>query len=297
MRLPAKNLAGPRDIGATTSGVIRRQTEVLHRRRGPRELSDEVSEFEHGDLLGITQVHRVIGGRLSRQDEAAHEVGDEAQAARLGPVAVDGEGLATQGLDDEVGDHSPIARGETWPVGIENTHHAHGELVVTVVGVRNRFAEALGFVVDRARTRGIDVAPVVLGLRVNERIAVHLRGRGHHERGPRIKRHIERAASALAAHGQSGEGASEVGRRRRGRGEVVHDVELAVHVDVLRDVTEQKLHSPGGDGGLEVAAGAGGEIVDHDDVMRRGREGVDEVRTDETRATRDEHSHRRPNPR
>ena len=52
-----------------------------------------------------------------------------------------------------------------------------------MVAVRSgqRLGEPLGFVVDPARPDRIDVAPVVFRLRMDQRIAVDLGGRGEHE--------------------------------------------------------------------------------------------------------------------
>ena len=58
-----------------------------------------------------------------------------------------------------------------------------------VVRHRDRLGEALRLVVDRPGTDRVDVAPVALGLRVHERVAVDLAGRREQE---------PRAASARA---------------------------------------------------------------------------------------------------
>ena len=46
------------------------------------------------------------------------------------------------------------------------------DLVIAVVGHGHGFGETLGFIVNAARADGVDIAPVGLGLRMFERVAV-----------------------------------------------------------------------------------------------------------------------------
>ena len=55
------------------------------------------------------------------------------------------------------------------------------DAVDAVVGHGHGFGEALGLVVHAARAHRVDVAPVVLPLRVDQRIAVDLGGGGEQE--------------------------------------------------------------------------------------------------------------------
>ena len=54
--------------------------------------------------------------------------------------------------------------------------------VIAVVGHRHRFGETLRLVVNAARPDRVHVAPVIFLLRMHQRIAVALRGRGEEER-------------------------------------------------------------------------------------------------------------------
>ena len=92
--------------------------------------------------------------------------------------------LAAERLLQEGGHHAAVAQAHARAVGVEDPHDAHLHAVVPVVGHGHRLGEALGLVVDAARPDRVDVAPVALGLRVDQRIAVDLRGRGEQEARP-----------------------------------------------------------------------------------------------------------------
>ena len=73
------------------------------------------------------------------------------------------------------------------------------EAVVAVVRHGHGLGEALGLVVDAPGADRVDVAPVGLGLRVDERVAVHLAGRGQEEAGALVLGQAERVVGAEAA--------------------------------------------------------------------------------------------------
>ncbi len=105
----------------------------------------------------------------------------EAEAARLAAVAEDGDRLALERLADEGGNDAAVLEPHARAVGVEDADDLGVDLVIAMIGHRHRLGEALGLVVDAARPDGIDVAPVFLGLRMDERIAVAFRGRGEEE--------------------------------------------------------------------------------------------------------------------
>src|SRR5205085_11015047 len=102
---------------------------------------------------------------------------DVAEAARLLAVAVDGERVAAQRLDDEVAHHPAVTRRQARAVAVEQAHDADRQVALAVVGERHRLGAALAFVVARARPDRIDVAVVRLGLRTHPRVAVDLPSR------------------------------------------------------------------------------------------------------------------------
>ncbi len=100
------------------------------------------------------------------------------EAARLGAFAEDCDGLVLERLADESGDDAAVVEPHARAVGVEDAHDAGFDLVLAVIGHRHGLGKTLGLVVTAARADGVDVAPVFLGLRMDERVAVNFRGRG-----------------------------------------------------------------------------------------------------------------------
>ena len=196
-------------------------------RRRARDLQDEAGQFEHGALVGVPDVDGADERRVEERHEAADLVLDETQAPGLAAVSVHGQRITPQCLHDEVGHDAAVAGGEPRAVGVEDAHDAHVDAVRPVHGHGQALGEPLGLVVDAARPRRIDVAPVALHLRVHLGVAVDLAGARHQE--PRLVRpgQLEQPPGALAAHGQRVERPGEVRRRRRRGGQVAHGVDLA----------------------------------------------------------------------
>ena len=63
-------------------------------------------------------------------------------------------------------------------IGVEDPRHLDAQLVLAVIVEEQRLGAALAFVVAGARADRIDVAPVVLGLRMDMGVAIDLAGRG-----------------------------------------------------------------------------------------------------------------------
>src|SRR5439155_23134724 len=108
---------------------------------------------------------------------------DVAVRAGLLAVAVEGDRLVADRLADEVGHRAPVVRVHTWAVGIEYAHDAPVQAVIAYVNGGQHLREALAFVVAGPRPDGVDVAPMLLLLRVDQRVAVRLGGGGHEEPG------------------------------------------------------------------------------------------------------------------
>ena len=83
-----------------------------------------------------------------------------------------------QRLDDEVADHAAVVGVHARAVGVEDAHDLDVELVLAVVVEEQGFGAALAFVVAAADADGVDVAPVVFGLRMDSGIAIDLAGGG-----------------------------------------------------------------------------------------------------------------------
>ncbi len=141
-------------------------------------------------------------------------------------VAVEGDRLVAQCLDDEVRHDPPVIRVHARPVGIEDPHDADAQMVLAVIVEEQRLGAALAFVVAGARPDRVDVAAIGFGLRVHDRVAVHLGGRGLEYLGlhPLSQaEHVDRADHA--GLGRLHRIELVVDRRRRA-GEVVDLVDL-----------------------------------------------------------------------
>ena len=114
---------------------------------------------------------------LGETEEALHFVFHITEAAGLSAVAINGQVFAAQRLFHEVGDHAAVIQLHTRAVSIEDAHDARVHAVVAVVSHGHGFGKTLGLVINRARTDGIDVAPISLFLRMLQRVPVTL-GRG-----------------------------------------------------------------------------------------------------------------------
>ena len=150
------------------------------------ELEDLLGELADGELAGIAEIDRageVVRRVVHQAQQALDQVVDIAEGARLRAVAVDRDGLALQRLDDEVRHDAAVVGVHARAVGVEDARHLDAQLVLAVVVEEQRLGAALALVVAGARADRIDVAPVVLGLRVDRRVAVDLGGRGLEDLG------------------------------------------------------------------------------------------------------------------
>ena len=125
---------------------------------------------------------RLIGPVTSSGDsinriKPVDQIVDIAERARLRALAVERDGLAAKRLHDEIGNHAAVVGMHARPVGIEDPRDLDAQLVLAPIVEEQRLGAALAFVVAGARSDRIDVAPIILRLRMNMRVAVNLRRR------------------------------------------------------------------------------------------------------------------------
>src|SRR5581483_7827905 len=104
--------------------------------------------------------------------QAADEVVDITEAPRLLAFAVYGDRLVLERLSDEIRHNTAVLHAHARAIRVEDPHEARVQLVRAVIGHRYRLGEALRLVVDAARADRIDIDPIVLALRFDERVAV-----------------------------------------------------------------------------------------------------------------------------
>ena len=145
---------------------------------------------------------------------------------------------------------------------VEDANDSRIEAVVAVIGHRHRLGVALGFVVHAPRADRVDVAPVGLGLRVNERVAVDLRGRGEEETCTLGLGETEAIVRAESADLQDlDRDPLEIGWRR-GAGEMHDGVDVARHPHVRADVVFDEREPAPPEQRLDIGDGPGDQIVD-----------------------------------
>src|SRR5262249_31420506 len=104
-----------------------------------------------------------------------------------------------------------------------------------------RLCEALSLVVDAPRTDRIHVAPVVLTLRVCDRVSVDLAGGGEDETRIAALGEFEGPLGAMTACGQGVQRAPKVLSRRCGTGQVSHRVERICNRNAMSYVSLDEL--------------------------------------------------------
>ena len=190
----ASVMSGQRRVGSSVGSGSKTIPDV-----DPVTSRTKCARSRHGALVGVADVDGAGERGVEQGQQAPDLVVDEAQAPGLAAVPVDGQGLAPQGLHDEVGHDPAVARREPGAVGVEDPGDAHVHPVGAVHGHGQALGEPLGLVVDAARAGRVDVAPVALDLGVHLGVPVDLAGARHEEAGAVRPGQLEQAPRALAA--------------------------------------------------------------------------------------------------
>src|SRR5439155_13089249 len=202
-----------------------------------------------------------------------------------------------QHLNDEVG-HDPAVIGpHPGSERIEDANDADVDAVVAVVRHRHRLGEPLGLVVHAAWSDRVDVTPVVLGLRVDLRVDVHLAGGRQQEAGTLGLGQAERLVGSEASDLQRLDRVLQVVDRGGRTGEVEHRVDRPGDMDVVGDVVVDEREPGSAHEVLDVVEVAGDEVVDRDDLVATIEQRTGEMGPEEAGTTCHDDSHRqRPTP-
>ena len=240
---------------------------------GAGDGKDLASALEDGPFVGIADVdgEMLLGARQAQ--DAIDEIGDIAEAARLGAVAVDGQGLALQGLHHEVRDDAAVVGLEPGAVGVEDADEVGVDAVVAVIGHDGGLGETLGFIVDGAGADGVDVAPVGLDLGMHLGVAVALGGGG-----------VEIACAIFAGEVEGVDGAGGADEEGLGPktgvvdgagrgGEVEDEIDFA-RVEGLGDVLFEEAEAAFALEMAEIGDVACAEVIDTDDRVSCSKQRV-----------------------
>ncbi len=169
---------------------------------------------------------------------------------------------------------------------VEDADDRGVDALLAVVGHGHRLGVALGLVVDAARADRVDVAPVVLGLGVDLRVAVDLAGRGEQEAGALELGDAEHVMGAVRADLERVQRQPQVVDRAGRRGEVVDEVDVLGDLDLAGDVDVAELEGRVADV-LDVLQRAGLEVVDADHPVPLAEQVLAEVGAEEAGAAGD----------
>ena len=116
--------------------------------------------------------HLVIGRHQPHHplDQVVHE----AERPRLAAIAVQRDRLVVQRLHDEVRHDPAVIRMHPRPIRVEDPHHLDAQIVLPAIVEEQRLRRPLALVVARPRPQRIDVAAVLLRLRMHVRVAINL---------------------------------------------------------------------------------------------------------------------------
>mmetsp|Transcript_12336 Transcript_12336/g.31881 ORF Transcript_12336/g.31881 Transcript_12336/m.31881 type:complete len:224 (-) Transcript_12336:663-1334(-) len=172
--LPTNVLASHGDVGLALLGIVRGLGPVHNGRVGFCLLDYQLSKLFDRVLVRVAEVARLVVVRVHELEEALDKVVYVLEGARGLAVPVDGDVLALEGLDDEVGHHTPVVRVHARPEGVENPRDANVHVPLRLVSVHHGLRHPLALVVARAGPDGVHVAVVRLLLGVLLGVAVDL---------------------------------------------------------------------------------------------------------------------------
>lgn len=165
-------------VGLSLLRVVQRQIHLDQPASTPRNHpQNQTGEFPDGELVRIAEVDWANHVRLTHHaTDSFDEIIDVLEATRLRAITVDRDVLPLQRLHDEVGDHAPVIRVHVWTVGVEDSNHPNINVLFPIVVEEQALRIHLADIVARADARDVDVPTIILRLRVDKRVAVHLAG-------------------------------------------------------------------------------------------------------------------------
>src|SRR5688500_987073 len=242
------------------------------------------------ELARVAEVNRIVQTvSVHELDQAPDEVVDVTERTSLFAFTVERQRFAAQSLYDEVGNDAAIVLQHSWSISVEDACDTDVDLVLAVIVSHQRFGNAFTFVVARTHAYRVDVAPVVLRLRVDQRIAVNFR-----------RRRLKDARAHAFGEAEHVDGAHDVGlycfdrvvlimdRGRRAR-EVIDLVHL--EKDRQRDVVPDQFEVWIVEEMQDVLAPAGEKVIEAQHFLPFAEQTFAQMRTDKSRTSRYENPH------
>ena len=219
--------------------------------------------------------------RVHQPHQAVDEVVDVAEGAGLTAVTVDRDRFAAKGLHHEGGHDPAVVDVGARPVGVEYPCNLDRHVMLAPIVEEQRLRTALAFVVAGARPDRVDVAGVVLDLRMDVGVAVHLAGRRLEDGRPHPLRKPQHVDGAVHADLGGLHGVEPVVDRGGRTGEVVDLVDLDVERerDVVPDGFEAGVRQCRGD----VVPRSREVVVDAQDLVAAREQAFTEMGAEEPR--------------
>src|SRR3546814_351082 len=136
------------------------------------------SDLIDGDLLRIAKVDgpRLHSAMPGQSNKAIYQIGHIAEGARLASIAIHSDRVPGQCLHHDVRHHPAIHGRKPRAISVENAGHTDSASRRAVIIESKRLRRSFAFIVAGARTGWIDIAEIILPLRMDLRIAINLAG-------------------------------------------------------------------------------------------------------------------------
>lgn len=252
------------------------------------DAKDFLGELPYRHLTRVADINRLMEITHHQSVDSIDQIGDITKTAGLRAITENRERLACERLADECRNNAAVVKAHARTVGIENTNDVRVHAMVAVIGHGDGLRKALGFIVNPARPDGVHIAPVILGLRMDKRVAVALGSRGEDEGRAFVLCQTERIVRSERADFQGRNRDAQVIDRAGRAGEMPDIIDLARDVDEVGDVVADEfvVLIPGEM--LDVRDIASDEAIDRDDAMPLGEQAVCEVGAQKARTARDD---------
>src|ERR1035438_7377078 len=130
---PFQKLLRLGDVGLALLRIVLRQRLEDDFAFGLCRADDFPGELAHGQFRRIADVHRQIVIAHHQPVDAFNQIRDVAKAARLVPLAKNGDGFVLERLADECRHDAAVVQAHSRAVGVEDSHDARLNLVFAVI--------------------------------------------------------------------------------------------------------------------------------------------------------------------
>mmetsp|Transcript_16528 Transcript_16528/g.47447 ORF Transcript_16528/g.47447 Transcript_16528/m.47447 type:complete len:288 (+) Transcript_16528:331-1194(+) len=236
-------------------------------------------------LVGIAKVDRPFVGTIHELHQTLDEIRHVLEGPCLRAIAVDGNVLPLQSLDDEIAHDAAIIGVHARSERIENARNANLDVVLVLVRIHHGLGHALALVVASTGSQCVDVSPIGFGLRVNRRVSVDFRRRCQQHTGLDALGKAEHVEGAHRTGLDGLDGIVLIVRRTGRTCEVVDLINLQEYG--LRNVVSHQAEVGVVHPVLHILLVAREEVVQNDDFVALHHELVDQVAANKPSAAGD----------